>query len=427
MPTGKVPNLSRRKTLILSALLLAFMLQAGSAEAAEKTLTVKINQIQDGAGRAVAAGTATIKRKDGKGARTTAEIKDGKLEHTRKFVDADYEIRLEGKDPEGKDLKATVSLPVGEINTRQEGDEYLVGNAVSMLAAGDPQPSPSESPSPDGTPQPAATASPTPTPTLQEEVSSLKKLVSDQGTTLGAIDGRLQLIAGLLGLLALVELVRAAHWFLRGRNERPLEVVERNLATVRDDVASIRQNLPSTIKNALTAARSEGGQQPAETGASREAAQQNLGDQRAEFSTPPDGSGDAGRSGADAGSGEGTAQVAEVSLQDTAVQSYRNLVQGTQTLLKPIYVRAVVTGSPNDALGGGGPVSLQETHSGGAYVLFGRGDEGFVFPNPILPYSPALRPVFPKLTEPDFEGKKETITPARATRSGDGWKAEADT
>src|SRR5215210_4569847 len=113
MLTEKVPRLSRRKTLILFVLLLAFVLQAGAANAQEgyRKLTLKIHRIEDAAGRTVGAGRAIIGRKDGEGTPKVADFKEGKLEYERTYLlGTEYEVKLEAKDPEGKGLEAVVPL-----------------------------------------------------------------------------------------------------------------------------------------------------------------------------------------------------------------------------------------------------------------------------------------------------------------------------
>lgn len=65
------------------------------------------------------------------------------------------------------------------------------------------------------------------------------------------------------------------------------------------------------------------------------------------------------------------------------------------------------------------------SHSQSAFVLFTiDGEKGRVYPNPILRFRPsALSPLFPELTEEEFERNKENIQPCSAEKVADGrWR-----
>jgi hypothetical protein len=113
--------------------------------------------------------------------------------------------------------------------------------------------------------------------------------------------------------------------------------------------------------------------------------------------------------------------------QSGAAGAYRSLVGGRGGSIEPLYLNAENKGSLTDILEDG-PVYLCEVgHTQGTFVLFPEGEKsGWVFPNPGLMFrAQALRPVFPSLTESEFNDRKDGIRPRPASKVGEGrWKLE---
>lgn len=107
--------------------------------------------------------------------------------------------------------------------------------------------------------------------------------------------------------------------------------------------------------------------------------------------------------------------------------AYQSLVVGASSGHQVIYLSAA--GGPAMGKLQDKNVYLVEddSHGQGAFVLFpARNGGGWVFPNPALRYrASALRPLFPELTEEQFEGDKPGIEPRPASKLPDGrWCVE---
>lgn len=113
-------------------------------------------------------------------------------------------------------------------------------------------------------------------------------------------------------------------------------------------------------------------------------------------------------------------------FNDYAQSYYKSLVREGQISTALKYLDAEVKSSPIDLVGDKQVVLLEVAHTQGAFVLFAdEKGKGWVFPNPQLNFSPALRPVFPQLTASDFNNSRETIAPVPVTRvSDDRWRVE---
>lgn len=114
---------------------------------------------------------------------------------------------------------------------------------------------------------------------------------------------------------------------------------------------------------------------------------------------------------------------------DHARSNYRRLVNFGQSSPAPRYLDAEVVNSPKDFVGDRRVYLIEVAHTQGAFVIFaGEDGRGWVFPNPHLNFSPALRPVFPQLTAGDFNNSRESVDPAPAERAGDErWVVERST
>jgi len=130
---------------------------------------------------------------------------------------------------------------------------------------------------------------------------------------------------------------------------------------------------------------------------------------------PPE-QGPEGASGDDHGGGS----------RERAQALYRNLIQGKDVSVNPTYLSLddAEWGAPPD---GGSPI-LREGQRG-PFVLFPSAeDDGWLFPNPKLRFSPqVLKQVFPDLTKKHFEHSKADIQPVLVSRLREGsWKVAAE-
>lgn len=109
-----------------------------------------------------------------------------------------------------------------------------------------------------------------------------------------------------------------------------------------------------------------------------------------------------------------------------ARNAYRRLMSGDASGDAFIYLRAeggTALGALEDKF-----IYLAEDNSQGAFVLMLTSDSsGLVFPNPGLRFrQSALSPLFPTLTEDEFERNKENIQPCPARKFKEGfWRVEA--
>lgn len=111
---------------------------------------------------------------------------------------------------------------------------------------------------------------------------------------------------------------------------------------------------------------------------------------------------------------------------ERARSCYLSLARDGRSSPAPRYLDAEVKNSPKDLVGDRQVFLLEVAHTQGAFVLFaGDRGKGWVFPNPQLNFSPALRPVYPQLTAGDFNNSKEYIDPVPAVRVEDErWRVE---
>ncbi|HEX7316651.1 MAG TPA: carboxypeptidase-like regulatory domain-containing protein [Pyrinomonadaceae bacterium] len=111
---------------------------------------------------------------------------------------------------------------------------------------------------------------------------------------------------------------------------------------------------------------------------------------------------------------------------ERARSCYLSLARDGRSSPAPRYLDAEVKNSPKDLVGDRQVFLVEVAHMQGAFVLFaGDRGKGWVFPNPQLNFSPALRPVYPQLTAGDFNNSKEYIDPVPAVRVEDGrWRVE---
>ena len=110
---------------------------------------------------------------------------------------------------------------------------------------------------------------------------------------------------------------------------------------------------------------------------------------------------------------------------ERACVSYRSLLDGQPTSPEPLHLDSEGTSSVSGKLEDGSVYLKQVGHTQGTFVLFTEdGKAGYVFPNPALAFQgPALREVFPALTEAEFNGAKQRIEPVPVIRVGERkWK-----
>lgn len=106
------------------------------------------------------------------------------------------------------------------------------------------------------------------------------------------------------------------------------------------------------------------------------------------------------------------------SLKDSALSFYRNFATGGEVSDAVTYLKA--ERARPGALGE--QIFLREIPSAlGTYVLFRSDKEGWVFPNPRLPFRPeAFKILFPALTRHQFDSSKQGIDPVRVVPAGRG-------
>lgn len=135
-----------------------------------------------------------------------------------------------------------------------------------------------------------------------------------------------------------------------------------------------------------------------------------------------------GRAVAGARTTQGVSQSGEQPAQQAgAVGAYRSLVGGRGSGIEPVYLNAENKGSLSDRFEDEYVYLCEVGHTQGTFVLFPEGDKsGWVFPNPGLMFrAQALKPVFPLLTESEFNERKDGIKPRPASKVGEGrWKLE---
>jgi hypothetical protein len=201
---------------------------------------------------------------------------------------------------------------------------------------------------------------------------------------------------------------------------RGLLLINKNLAEVgkkQNETYALVETLPARIKQSPVPGGSgnfKGERPPATTGSRLTPAD--------EFSTSP------GQAAAPQTTQPGSnvrQAAAPPPPQAGAVGAYHCLLGGRVGSIEPVYLNAENKSSLTDILEDG-PVYLAEVgHTQGTFVLFDEGDNsGWVFPNPALMFrEQALRPVFPSLTESEFNDRKDGITPRPASRISQGrWK-----
>jgi formylglycine-generating enzyme required for sulfatase activity len=109
------------------------------------------------------------------------------------------------------------------------------------------------------------------------------------------------------------------------------------------------------------------------------------------------------------------------SLAGSAKWSYRNLVAGLSVSNDLVYLDAEIS-SESVSLENGRGYVYEVSSSLGAFVLFpGSDEQGFVFPNPRLNFTPgSFKLLFPNLTVNQFEHSKLLIEPVHVGRVGKG-------
>lgn len=113
------------------------------------------------------------------------------------------------------------------------------------------------------------------------------------------------------------------------------------------------------------------------------------------------------------------------SLDEWARRLYRILITNVAVSPEPIYLNADAISTPADMIEERKVVLHEVNNNQGAFALFSDdGNQGLVFPNPILAFRPlAFRSVFPDLTEDKFNHAKAEINPVRVSRVSDNrWR-----
>lgn len=138
-----------------------------------------------------------------------------------------------------------------------------------------------------------------------------------------------------------------------------------------------------------------------------------------------------------------TEEIPGVQSVEDASAKATGTAELSQASASAAYKMLVSDGSPGheviylSAAGGSAMGKLQDknvylvedsTHGQGAFVLFPSNAGGWVFPNPALRYrASALRPLFPELTEEQFDTDKGGIEPRAASKLSDGrWCVEEE-
>lgn len=121
-------------------------------------------------------------------------------------------------------------------------------------------------------------------------------------------------------------------------------------------------------------------------------------------------------------------QSRSLSRQDRAVTAYKELIHDMPLMEAPVYLDADAKSSPMDTIIQCVIYLEEVNHKQGAFVMFKDSPlDGLIFPNPILVFRPqALKPVFPGLSEEQFNNSKEKIKPVPASRMPDGrWRVDS--